>query len=75
MEYDWRPHQGKSFEGVKDRVSKILKKIKDSDKDGEALIVTHGRIIRVIYFLEQGKPLEEVMNASLQSFDLDKIFP
>ena len=70
--YDWRP-SGESFEDVKKRVLKILKEIRDKNGDGEALIVTHGGVIRLMHLLEFGKPLEEVDNASLHSFDLDKI--
>lgn len=70
--YDWRP-SGESFEDVKARVLKILSEIKNKSGDGEALIVAHGGIIRLMHILEFGKPLEEVENASLHSFDLDKM--
>lgn len=72
QQYDWHP-SGESFEDVKDRVLKILREIRDKSGDGEVLIVTHGGIIRLMYMLEFGEPLEEVENASLHSFDLDKI--
>ena len=73
QQYDWRP-SGESFDEVKKRVLKILKKIKSENGDREALIVAHGGIVRLMHFLEFGEPLEEVDNASLHSFDLDKIF-
>jgi len=70
--YDWSP-SGESFEDVKKRVLKILREIRDKSSDGEALIVTHGGIIRLMNLLQFGMPLDEVDNASLHSFDLDKI--
>ena len=51
-----------------------MKEIKNNNGDGEALIVAHGGTIRTLHFLEFGKPLEDIANASLHSFDLDKIF-
>ena len=76
LQYDWRPNGGESFEDVKKRVLKFLKEInlknKDS-KDGEILIVTHGGIIRLLTFLETGAILDQIGNASIQPFDLDKI--
>lgn len=72
LDYDWRP-SGENFEDVKTRVLKILKEIKDNNGDGEALIVAHGGIIRLLHFLEFGEPLNEIEKASLHSFDLDKI--
>jgi probable phosphoglycerate mutase len=73
QQYDWRPERGESFEDVKKRVLKIFEKIKVESKDGEALVVTHGGIIRLMHFLEKGSILDEVANVSLQVFDLDKI--
>lgn len=70
--YDWRP-SGESFEDVKKRTLKILKFIKSQSGDGEALIVAHGGTIRIMHLLESGGLLNEIDNASLHSFDLDKI--
>ncbi len=72
LDYDWRP-SGESFEDVKTRVIKILNVIKNENGDGEALIVAHGGIVRLMHFLETGEYLDGVGNASIQSFDLDKI--
>ncbi|TSC82047.1 MAG: putative phosphoglycerate mutase [Parcubacteria group bacterium Gr01-1014_20] len=72
LNYDWRP-SGESFEEVKTRVLKFLEKIKENDGDEEALLVAHGGIIRLLHFLEFGKPLDEIENTSLHGFDLDKI--
>ena len=73
LTYDWRP-SGESFEEVKERVLTILEKIRDESKDEEALIVAHGGIIRMLYFLEtNGGILDDIGNVSLHGFDLDKI--
>ena len=72
LDYDWRP-SGESFAEVKARVLKFLERIRKENKDEEILIVAHGGIIRLLHFLEFGKPLDEIENTSLHSFDLDKI--
>lgn len=70
--FDWSP-SGESAADVKARIHKILIQIKAENGDGEALIVTHGGIIRVMYFLESGKVAGQIGNTSLNSFDLDQI--
>lgn len=72
LNYDWRP-SGESFEEVRMRVLKFLKEVKKNNKSEEVLIVAHGGIIRLLHFLEFGKPLNEIENTSLHSFDLDVI--
>lgn len=73
LTYDWRP-SGENMEDVKARVLSILEKIKDERSEEEALIVAHGGIIRMLYFLESdGGIMEDIGNVSLHSFDLDKI--
>jgi uncharacterized phosphatase len=72
QEYDWRP-SGESITDVKKRALKILKQIRSERGDGEALVVAHGGVVRLIYFLQDGVPIDEIENASLHSFDLDKI--
>jgi broad specificity phosphatase PhoE len=74
LQYDWRSQGGESFENVKYRLLKILGEIKKTNKDGEALIVTHGGIIRLLSFLQDGALMGKIENASFYSFDLDKIF-
>lgn len=73
LQYDWRPQGGESVEDVKKRVLKILNEIKLNGEDGEVLIVTHGGVIRLLHFLEKGTLLDDIVNMSLQIFDLDKI--
>lgn len=72
QKYDWRP-SGESVDGVKERVLRMLRQIKSENGDGEALIVTHGGIVRLLYMLQEGTPVEEIKNASLTDFDLDRI--
>lgn len=73
VDYDWHP-SGENVEDVKKRVLAILKKIKEENEDGQALIVAHGGIVRMLYFLEtNGGILDEIGNTSLHSFDIDKI--
>jgi broad specificity phosphatase PhoE len=73
LDYDWRP-SGESFEDVKERVLSVLREIKDERSDEETLIVAHGGIIRMLYFIESdGGILDDIGNVSLHSFDLDKI--
>lgn len=72
LDYDWGP-SGENVEQVKARVLKVLREIKDECGDGEALIVAHGGIVYLLYFLESGEISDAVGNASLHSFDLDKI--
>lgn len=73
LQYDWSPQGGESMEDVKKRLLKVLKEIKSNNKDNEALIVAHGGIIRLLYFLEKGSLLDNI-GYTLQIFDLDKIF-
>lgn len=72
LNYDWGP-SGENVEQVKARVLKVLKQIKGESGDEEALIVAHGGIVYLLYFLESGEISDAVGNASLHSFDLDKI--
>ncbi len=72
LNYDWRP-SGENFTDVKTRVLRALQKIKEENNDGEALIVGHGGTIRTLYYLENGQPMGTIENASLFTFDLDKI--
>jgi len=72
LNYDWGP-SGENVEQVRTRVLKLLREIKKESGDGEALIVAHGGIVYLLYFLESGEISDAVGNASLHSFDLDKI--
>ncbi len=72
LDYDWRP-SGENFDDVKKRVLKVLAQVREQTGDGEALIVAHGGIIRMLTFLEQGTKISDIDNATLFDFDLDKI--
>jgi broad specificity phosphatase PhoE len=72
LDYDWGP-AGENSEQVKQRVSKFLNEIYQSTGDGEALLVTHGGIVRTITYLEKGEKQGKIGNAALFEFDIDKI--
>lgn len=72
LDYDWRP-SGECVADVKKRIFKILPRIATENADGEALIVAHGGIIRMLHFLEFGEFMDRVPNASFHSFNTDKI--
>jgi broad specificity phosphatase PhoE len=72
MDYDWHP-SGENVDDVKVRVLRALDTIAKENGDGEVLVVTHGGIIRMLHYLQDGKPLGEIENASLHVFDLDEI--
>lgn len=72
LTYDWGP-TGENVEQVKTRVLKVLREIQNESGDGEALIVAHGGIVYLLHFLESGEIADAAGNASLHSFDLDKI--
>ena len=72
LDYDWGP-SGENFEEVKRRVLKLLTEIHEENSDGEALIVAHGGIVRLLTFLQSGDKQGEISNAALFEFDLDKI--
>lgn len=76
IQFDYRAQGGESAREVKSRLIKFLKKIHGEHKDFEALIVTHGGIIRTLHLLERGMVVDveqAVENASLLTFDIGKI--
>lgn len=74
IQFDYHDKGGESAEDFKKRVTSFLKQINGKHKDGEALIVTHGGIIRLLHLLEyKNELLDEIENASIHSVDLDKI--
>lgn len=74
IEFDYRPQGGESAAEVKKRIISFLKKINNQHNDYEALIVTHGGIIRVFHLLEHGTHLlDEIDHIAPHIFDLDKI--
>ncbi|MBI3109470.1 histidine phosphatase family protein [Candidatus Daviesbacteria bacterium] len=74
IRFDYRPHGGESAKDVKKRLVEFLKRINGKHGDYEALIITHGGIIRLLHLLEYGKPLvDDIEHISLHTFNLDKI--
>lgn len=74
IQFDYRPHGGESAADVKQRVTTFLEGIHGKHSDHEALLVTHGGIIRLLHLLEHDQPLvNEIEHISLLTFNLSKI--
>lgn len=74
VEFNYLPYGGESVGNVKERVVAFLKKINNKHVDYEALVVTHGGIIRVLHFLERGEAVYETEeHVTLLTFNIDKI--
>ncbi|MBI2018087.1 histidine phosphatase family protein [Candidatus Daviesbacteria bacterium] len=74
VQFDYQPYGGESAKEVKKRVLVFLKKINGKHGDHEALIVTHGGIIRVLHMLEHNEQIiEDIEHISPHTFDLGKI--
>ena len=74
VKFDYRQQGGESVEDVKNRINVFLKKIKEKHDNHEVLVITHGGIIRVLHFLEEGKAVYKTeKHTSLLMFDLDRI--
>lgn len=74
VQFDYSRYGGESAAEVKKRVTAFLRKIHGKHSDHEALLVTHGGIIRLLHLLEHDQPLvNEIEHISLLTFDLNKI--
>lgn len=74
VKFDYTQYGGESVKEVTNRLITFLRRINGKHQDFEALIITHGGIIRVIHLLEHGKPLvNEIEHISLITFDLSRI--
>ncbi len=73
LEYDYQSFGGESVKQVKTRLKKILEQINQNHNDHEALIVTHGGILRLLYKLGSNEKKKDIEHVSFQEFDLDKI--
>lgn len=49
VQFDYTPHGGESVNDVKKRIISFFKRINSKHTDNEALIITHGGIIRLLY--------------------------
>lgn len=73
-QFDYHPYGGESVKDVKKRLMAFLKKINGKHADDEALIITHGGIIRFFHLFHNGEiPYETEKHISPLQFDLDKI--
>lgn len=74
VQFDYRPFGGESVEDVKKRLIPFLKKINGKHGDFEALIITHGGMIRLMTMLAKGEAAEQTeKHLSFLTFDLDNI--
>lgn len=74
VQFDYRPYGGESVEDVKKRLIPFFGKINNKHGDYQALIITHGGMIRLITMLGKGEIVEETeKHLSFLTFDLDKI--
>jgi broad specificity phosphatase PhoE len=72
-QFDYREYGGENFAEVQKRLQNFFQSIEKQHRDHEALIVTHGGIIRLLHLLEHGEPKEVIENVSLHEFDLEKL--
>lgn len=73
VKFDYRHYGGESVKEVKKRLIEFLKKINGKHKDYEALMITHGGIIRTLHFLEHNEAVYETeKHLSLLTIDTDK---
>lgn len=74
VQFDYHPFGGESVKDVKKRILIFFRQINGEYADYEALLITHGGVIRLIQLLEQGESAHETeKHVSLLIFDLDKI--
>lgn len=74
VNFDYTPFGGESINDVKKRLLSFFREINGKYKDNEALIITHGGIIRFFYLLDKGEvPYETEKHISVLTFDLDQI--
>lgn len=74
VQFDYRSFGGESVEDVKKRLIPFLKKIQNNHQDHEALIITHGGMIRLINLLANGKAIYETeKHVAPFIVDLDKL--
>lgn len=58
--YDHQPHNGESLSNVRRRVEEVLKKIIETNKDGNVLIVTHAVIVATMIAYFKNSPTEKL---------------
>lgn len=74
IKFNYQKYGGESAQDFKERVLSFLNQIHSKHQDGEALIVTHGGVLRLLHLLEHNKELlDEIENASIHTVDLNKI--
>jgi len=69
--YDYRSQGGESAEDVKERLFSLINEVKENEKDGKVLMVTHGGIIRLLHHVLKGEAPETIHNASVHEFEFE----
>lgn len=72
LQYDYGP-TGEHAGQVRNRLLSFLSNIHRKHADNEAIIVTHGGIIRMLADMNGAGPLGDIKNASLHEFDVENI--
>ena len=67
--YDLRPYSGESAEQVKTRIEDFLNDLYKKTEQ-QTLLVTHGGIIRWLYFILSGEKTTFKPNASIHVFEV-----
>ncbi len=73
QKYDYRPFGGESVEDVKKRLFACIDDIRRNKKDGEALVIAHGGIIRLLHNILKGEVHERIHNSSVHEFEFPDI--
>ncbi len=74
VQFDYHSQGGESVDDVKKRIIAFIRKIKGKHAHYEALVITHGGIIRLLHLLEYGESIYETeKHLTLLTFDLEKI--
>lgn len=68
--YDFTPFDGESVTQVRNRLIKLINEIKLKEKDQEVLLVTHGGIIRAMYYIFKNELLKNNENTALHEFEV-----
>lgn len=69
QKYDYQPFGGESAEQVKDRLFKFIEDARGTGYK-QPLVITHGGIIRMLYFFHHGRENPDIKNTSIHEFDL-----
>jgi len=67
--YDYRHFGGESSEDVKNRIIGFVDDIEIAEKGKNVLVITHGGVIRILYYILKDQIHERIQNASIHEFE------